>query len=77
MDYLCFTSDNSLLFTYDNKDYIISSIDDWKAAVADIKSKPTYVKGATNFMCSSSIDFPKEYTDDEDLINLCIAICNT
>jgi len=77
MDYLRFTGEDTLLFTYNEKDYVITSIDDWEAAVADIKSHPNYTEGSTSFMCSSSIDFPDEYTNNQELIDLCFAIRST
>lgn len=76
MDYLTFT-DGVLKFTYNEKDYTITSIDDWEAAVADIKTDPNYTEGSTSFMCSSSIDFPEESTDNQELIDLCYAIRST
>jgi len=72
MDYLRFTSHNVLLFTYNDKDYTINSIKDWEEAVKDIQAHPDYVK--SSFMCSSSIDFPEESTDNQELIDLCYAI---
>lgn len=77
MDYLRFTSDDTLLFTYNDKDYTITSLDDWEAVVADIKTDPNYTEGSTSFMCSSSIDFPEESTDNQELIDLCYAIRNS
>lgn len=75
MNYLRFTGeDDTLLFTYDDKDYVIASLDDWEAAVADIQSHPDYEP--TSFMCSSSIDFPEEYTDNKDLLAICNAVRN-
>ncbi len=74
MDYLRFTTDGTLLFTYNDKDYTITSLEDWHAAVADIKANPDYTP--TSFMCSSSIDFPEEYTDNEDLLAICDAVRN-
>jgi len=77
MDYLRFQSDETLLFTYNDKEYIIASISDWEAAVADLKTHPNYTEGNTSFMCSSSIDFPEDETDNQELIDLCYAIRNT
>lgn len=75
MNYLRFTGkDDQLLFTYNDKDYVITSISDWKAAVEDIQSQPNYTP--QSFMCSSSVDFPEEYTDNEELIAICDAVRN-
>ena len=73
MNYLRFEGKASqLLFTYNEKDYVITSKQDWAAAVEDIRSNPDHVD--QSFQCSSSIDFPEEYTTDKDLIELCYAI---
>lgn len=73
MNYLRFTGENdTLLFTYNDKDYVITSKADWAAAVDDIRSTPNHTP--QSFQCSSSIDFPEDSTDDKELIELCYAI---
>lgn len=75
MNYLRFQGkDDQLLFTYNETDYVITGFDDWDAAVADIQSQPNYTP--ESFMCSSSIDFPEEYTDNEELLAICDAVRN-
>jgi hypothetical protein len=73
MNYLRFqVKDDKLLFTYNGKDYVINSKKDWADAVEDIRSDPDHE--LQSFQCSSSVDFPEEYTDNQDLIELCYAI---
>lgn len=73
MNYLRFTVvDNALLFTYDSKDYTIHNIAEWETAVEDILLRTN--NQPQSFQCSSSIDFPEEYTDDQELIELCYRI---
>lgn len=75
MNYLRFQGkDDQLLFTYNEKDYVITGLDDWVAAVTDIQAQPDYEPAS--FMCSSSIDFPEEYTDNEELLAICDAVRN-
>ena len=73
MNYLRFKSDGKLVLTFFEKDYVINSIDDWDAAVEDIHQNPMYDIDP-HLICSSSIDFPEDETDDEDLIKLCYAV---
>ena len=76
MNYLRFEGkNNTLLFTYNEKDYTITSLDDWDAAVKDIVLNPDYTP--QSFICSSSIDFPEEYTDNQDLITICESVRNS
>lgn len=73
MNYLRFEGkDSQLLFTYGGKDYIITSVKDWQDMVETIHSIPDHTP--QSFQCSSSIDFPEEYTDDKELIELCYDI---
>jgi len=73
MNYLRFTGeDDQLLFTYGGKDYVIKSRKDWLEVVEYIHSIPEHTP--QSFQCSSSIDFPEEYTDDKELIELCYDI---
>ena len=76
MNYLRFNSQGVLLFTFFEKEYIITGFDDWDTAVVDIKQNPEYHPDHMSFQCSSSIDFPEESTDDQELIDLCYAIRN-
>lgn len=74
MNYLRFKGvDNVLTLTFFDKDYIISTIDDWDTAVEEIRTNPLYEIDQSLY-CSSDIDFPEECTDDEDLIRLCYAV---
>ncbi len=75
MDYLRFTTDGNLLFTYNDKDYTITTLEEWNATVLDIiMSNPDFER--QSFICSSSIDFPEEYTDNPDLIAICDRVRN-
>ncbi len=73
MNYLKFTSDGNLLLTFYGKDYTISTLEEWDAASAEIAAHELYPIDHT-LMCSSSIDFPDEYTNDEVLIAICDAV---
>jgi len=72
MNYLKFTGAGVLLLTADDgTDYEIGSGADWLAATEDITKNPNY---SPTLISSSSVDFPEEYTDNKELINLCYAI---
>jgi hypothetical protein len=73
MNYLRFNSQGELLFTYREKDYTINTIHDWEVAMLDILGDDPDQE-LESFQCSSSIDFPEEYTDDQELIELCYRI---
>jgi hypothetical protein len=73
MNYLRFNSQGELLFTYREKDYTINTIHDWEVAMLDILGDDPDQE-LESFQCSSSIDWPEDETDDEDLIKLCYAI---
>lgn len=76
MNYLRFVGKaNQLQFRYNDKEYIITSFEDWNAAIKDIKSAPNYTP--QSFQCSSSIDWPEDETDNKELIELCYAIRET
>lgn len=73
MNYLRFVGKaNQLQFRYDDKEYIITSFEDWNAAIATIKSAPNYTP--QSFQCASGIDWPEDETNDAELIELCYAI---
>ena len=73
MNYLKFNSDGTLQLTFYEKEYTISNLDEWYAARDEIVENPLF-KVDCSLMCSSSIDFPEEYTDDPDLIAICDAV---
>lgn len=73
MNYLKFNGHAHLQLTMFDKEYIISNLDEWYAARDEIVENPLFPEHS-QLMCSSSIDFPEEYTEDEDLIAICNAV---
>jgi hypothetical protein len=73
MNYLKFNSAGVLELTMFEKEYVISNLEEWYAARDEIVANPLF-KVDCSLMCSSSIDFPEDCTDDEDLIAICDAV---
>ncbi len=71
MNYLRFSA-GELLFTYNDKEYTINNSADWTEAIEDIVSMSD--GQPDGFMCSSSIDFPEDETDNQELIDICYAV---
>jgi hypothetical protein len=55
------------------KEYIISNLDEWHAARDEIVAHELFPEHG-ELICSSSIDWPRDETDDEDLIAICNAV---
>ena len=75
MNYMKFNSDGNISLTMFGKEYIIANLDEWYSARDEIVAHEHFPEHA-DLLCSSSIDFPEEYTDDEDLIAICDAVRN-
>ena len=73
MNYMKFNNDGHIHLTMFEKEYVISSMDEWEDACADITKNPLFPEHSS-LMCSSSIDFPRDETDDEDIIAICNAV---